>query len=349
MNEIIKNRSEILFIYDVTDANPNGDVDENKPRIDEETGYNIVTDVRLKRTVRDYLYNFRQQEIFVREIEYEPGKIQDAKLRAEDFLLDENGNKISKSALGEKLKKENPKISPEELLQVMKKIIDNNAKTRCIDIRLFGVTMPVEWDEKNRDSITYTGPVQFKFGRSLHKVGEPTLIRGTGAFASEAGAKQKTIREEYILPYSLIVFYGIINENTAKDTGLTEKDIDLLLDGIWNGTKNLITRSKIGQIPRLLLQVIYKEKNYHIGELDHRIKLVKNNPDQEDKEIRRIEEVKLDVTELVRVFEENKDKIEKIRYKKDKYLEIIKDGKKIEINELVEGVNFEELNFENIN
>jgi CRISPR-associated protein Csh2 len=345
MSEIIKNRSEILFIYDVTDANPNGDVDENKPRIDEATGYNIVTDVRLKRTIRDYLYKFREKEIFIREIEYEPGKIQDAKLRAEDFLLDEKGNKISKSELEKNLKKEKPKISGEELLQVMKKIIEDNAKNLCIDIRLFGVTMPVEWDEKNRDSITYTGPVQFKFGRSLHKVGEPTLIRGTGAFASEPGAKQKTIREEYILPYSLIAFYGIINENAAKETGLTEEDVELLLDGIWNGTKNLITRSKVGQMPRLILQVIYKEKNYHIGELDHRIKLIKNNPNQRDEEIRRIEEVKLDVTELADVLEKNKEKIEKIRYKKDKYLEIIKKGETIEINKIVEGIKFEELTF----
>jgi len=91
--------------------------------------------------------------------------------------------------------------------------------------------------------------------------------------------------------------------------------------------------------------VIYKEKNYHIGELDHRIKLIKNNPNQRDEEIRRIEEVKLDVTELADVLEKNKDKVEKIRYKKDKYLEIIKNGKIIEINEIIDGITFEEINF----
>lgn len=67
MSEIIKDRSEILFLYDIRDGNPNGDpMDENKPRIDEETGVNIVTDVRLKRTIRDYLHDFKGQEIFVR-------------------------------------------------------------------------------------------------------------------------------------------------------------------------------------------------------------------------------------------------------------------------------------------
>ena len=59
MSEIIKNRSELLFCYDVTDANPNGDpLDANKPRIDEETNINFVTDVRLKRTIRDYLFEY---------------------------------------------------------------------------------------------------------------------------------------------------------------------------------------------------------------------------------------------------------------------------------------------------
>ena len=77
---MIKNRHEILFIYDVTDANPNGDpLDENKPRMDEETNTNIVTDVRLKRTIRDYLYKQRM-----------PGLINALKLsRAMGITLDE--------------------------------------------------------------------------------------------------------------------------------------------------------------------------------------------------------------------------------------------------------------------
>src|SRR3989304_1232950 len=100
MTETIKNRSEILFLYDVTNANPNGDpVDENKPRIDEETGRNIVTDVRLKRTIRDYLKDFKGKEIFVREISDDEGNIQDAKQRAEDFLKDSSGKEIKQADL----------------------------------------------------------------------------------------------------------------------------------------------------------------------------------------------------------------------------------------------------------
>jgi len=151
-----------------------------------------------------------------------------------------------------------------------------------------------------------------------------------------------TLWEGYILYYSLICFYGIINENAAKKTKLTEEDVELLLDGIWNGTKNLITRSKVGQMPRLLLQVIYKEKNYHIGELDKRIKLI---CDKKEEEIRNIKEVKLDVGELSAILNKNKDKIEKIRYKIDDYLTLLKDGKEIKIFQLLEGINYEEIIF----
>ena len=294
----IKNRSELVFLYDIKDTNPNGDpLDENKPRIDEETGINLVTDVRLKRTIRDYLHNFKNKEIFVREIEDENGHIQDAKLRAEDFLIKE-GKGVSKSSIK---------------LPEMKKIIDENVLNECIDVRLFGVTMPIEKDKNNKSSITHTGPVQFKIGRSLHRV-FTKHFRGTGAFASKKGAEQKTFREEDFLPYSLICFYGIINENAAKETKLTEDDVKLLLDGIWNGTKNLISRSKVGQVPRLLLKVNYKEENYHIGDLNNMLNLSADVPEDE---IRDTSQFKIDVTELINTLSANKNMIKDIEYKID--------------------------------
>ena len=306
MNDV-KNRSEIVFLYDVKDANPNGDpLDENKPRIDEETGINIVTDVRLKRTIRDYLMDFKDQEIFVREITDEKGKIQDAKLRAKDFLNDVKD--IESKGFNEE-----------------KNIIKDKIVESCIDVRLFGATIPLDLSIKEGSktksvtgSITLTGPVQFRMGRSLHKV-EMKHIKGTGAFASKAGATQKTFREEDILPYSLICFYGIINENAAKHTKLTEEDVELLLDGLWNGTKNLISRSKAGQMPRLLLKVNYKESNYHIGDLDKRIKL---RSEKNDVEIRDISDVVLDASELIETLNRNKDKIESIDIKVDARVEI---------------------------
>ena len=160
---------------------------------------------------------------------------------------------------------------------------------KCIDVRLFGATTAV------RDkTMTLTGPVQFKYGRSLHRV-DMVYVKGTTVMPSQQDRKQGTFTEKYILPYSLIAFYGVINENAAESQGieLTEEDISYLLEGLWNGTKNLISTSKAGQMPRLLIQVVYKEKNFHMGELDKRIKFVS---DKNDEEIRDIKDGKVDIT-----------------------------------------------------
>ena len=287
----IKNRRELLFLYDVKNANPNGDpVDENKPRIDEETGHNIVTDVRLKRTIRDYLFNYlghnseNGKDIFVRTTDSKKGKgIQDGKARALDF--------------GEK---------KEEIL--------GNIVNRCIDIRLFGGVLPLE-----KDSITFTGPVQFKMGRSLHKV-QTQFIKGTGAFASKDGASQQTFREEYILPYSLISFYGIVNENAAKKTDLSDADIEELKVAIWDGTKNLISRSKFEHSPKLLIEIKYKEENFFIGELD---KFVSFNSELQDEKIRDISDGKVDLSKLAVILGKYKEKIESIEVRKSDRIEII--------------------------
>lgn len=290
------NRSELLFLYDIADANPNGDpIDGNKPRLDEETETNLVTDVRLKRTIRDYLQDYKDQTIFIKEIKLPDGDIQDAKARALNFSPKENYDTIE-----------------EARNDIKQKILDE-----CIDVRLFGATIPLTVKVKNKSkngSITLTGPVQFRMGRSLNKV-EIEYIKGTGAFASGKGKDQKTFREEYVVPYSLIGFYGIINENAGKETNLTESDVQLLLDGIWNGTKNLISRSKFGQSPRLLLQIEYNEENYFIGDLDNKISITHEYED--DKKLRNINELRVDIAKLLKSIEENKDKINKINYKFD--------------------------------
>lgn len=323
----VEKRSEILFCYDVTDANPNGDpLDENKPRIDEETKINIVTDVRLKRTIRDYLYEYKGyngksgKDIFVREIIYdEEGHIQDAKLRIEDFLLDGKKHKISKKEIINYINDKKP--SDGKCLQKMIEFITPNLLEQCIDVRLFGATIPVEYKNSNtgKGSITFTGPVQFKIGRSLHQV-EVKHIKGTGAFASKSGASQATFRQEYIVPYSFICFHGIINETAAKHTQLKENDVQELLEAMWNGTKNLISRSKFGQMPRFLLKVTYKESGFFIGDLDNKVKLTGY---ENDYSIRSIKDFKLDLTDLLNCFEEYKDKIEVIYYQKDPNLVVV--------------------------
>lgn len=292
------NRSEILFLYDIADANPNGDpLDGNKPRLDEETEINIVTDVRLKRTIRDYLNDYKNQGIFIKEIHDDDGNIQDAKQRALDYASSDEY----------------------ESLDAARSDLKNNILDECIDVRLFGATIPIDVKVKGKkkstsSSVTLTGPVQFRMGRSLNKV-EIQHIKGTGAFASGKGKEQKTFREEYVLPYSLIAFYGIVNENAAKETKLKPDDVDLLLDGIWNGTKNLISRSKFGQSPRCLIQIEYNEDNFFIGDLNNKISI--SHDLEDDKKLRKISEITVDLSNLINSIEENKGKINKINYKFD--------------------------------
>jgi CRISPR-associated protein Csh2 len=304
MSELVKNRSEILFLYDVKDANPNGDpADENKPRIDEETGINIVTDVRLKRTIRDYLHEYKGKDIFVLEMRDDKGNLKTKEERLEDF-----------------------KNNPQEIIE------------KCIDIRLFGATTAVE-----DKTMVLTGPVQLKYGRSLHKV-DLTYIKGTTVFSSGPEKKQGTFTEKYILPYSLIAFYGVVNENSAEHQNikLTEDDVSLLLEGIWCGTKNLISGSKFGQTPRLLMQIIYKEGNFYIGELDKRISL---QTDKNEEAIRDISEVKIDITNLIKAINDNIDKIKNITLKVDERLSFLKGGKDTTIENALSGLAVENLLF----
>lgn len=304
----LSNKSELLFLYDVKDANPNGDpLDENKPRIDEETGHNIVTDVRLKRTIRDYLFAYKgfngenESDIFVREIEVEPGKIQDGKARARDF----NGQK-------------------------------DDILARCIDIRLFGGTIPLP-----KDSITLTGPVQFKMGRSLHPV-VMKHIQGTGAFAAQEGKKGFAFREEDILYYSLIAFHGIINPAAAKDSLATEDDIKLLVEAMWEGTKNLISRSKFGHMPRLLLKVNYSSPRFFIGDLDRQISVKTDIPVEK---LRDISELQLDVSALKETLKLHKENISTLEYLVDSRVSLSADGAKITADELGDEIATSQITF----
>ena len=308
-NTPIDTRSEILFLYDVTDANPNGDPnDENRPRMDTDTGRAKVSDVRLKRTVRDYLYEYAECEIFCRQIEKADGTIQDGKDRAEDFF-----QKIEKEAR-------------EEAKNVLQKrsLIQTRVLESCIDVRLFGATIPIGKMAANKNekdsSVTLTGPVQFAMGTSLHRV-ESRFIKGTGAFASGQGAQQKTFREEYILPYALIAFYGIVNQQAAKTTGLDAADVDQLLEGIWYGTKNLITRSKLGQRPLLLLVIEYKKEhaNSYIGRLD-RFLAIEKKDNKRDEELRDVDELTVQLAKLKVAIEARRSSINRIRFVWDKRL-----------------------------
>lgn len=294
-NNLIKNRTEILFLYEIENANPNGDpLNENRPRFDAEDGTILVSDVRLKRTIRDYWFAYKgfngqnNKDIFVREDFYNEGDkkyLVDVKRRAKNF----NEN-------------------------------DNTILQKCIDIRVFGGVIPLE-----KDSITFTGPVQFQMGRSLNKA-EIVEIQGTGAFASAEKRTQHTFRTEYVVPYAVIGFNGIVNEKAAEYSKMTEDDKQLLLEGIWEGTKALISRSKFGQNPLFLLVIDYKEP-FYIGNLRQRLRL--DCIDKNEMQIRSVNDYYLDVTELVNVLKNNKEKIDKISLRIDERLKLKYDGEVI--------------------
>ena len=289
--EEIKNRSEILFLYEIENANPNGDpLNENRPRFDTEENKVLVSDVRLKRTIRDYWFEYKDfngsngKDIFVRETKYSDGKeeyISSGSRRAELF-----------------------KESSDKVLET------------CIDVRVFGGVLPIK-----KDTFTYTGPVQFQMGKSLHQT-EIITEQGTGAFASGDKKKQTTFRTEYKIPYSLIGFNGIVNEKAAQYTKMTEEDRKLLLEGIWNGTKNLISRSKFGQNPLLLFTVNYKEP-YYIGGLRQRLKI---QSEKSDLQIRNTEDYKIDLTGLLKEIKTQHDKITSVEVQVDSRLEFLNNG-----------------------
>lgn len=267
-------RSEFLFLYDTRMANPNGDPDENRPRIDPYSGKNLVTEYRLKRTIRDYLKN-QGENIFMREDLNKDGTRKTIEKLAEPYI---NGEKKEKNINRDKL-------------------IDDH-----IDIRLFGLLFAVS-------DVTFksVGPVQFSIGQSLNKVQE-ILVRNTRIVPTKEGAEAGTFGEKTILRYSLIVFHGFLNQVAAKDLHLTEDDVEKMMLAMWHGTNNLSTSSKFGQAARFLLRVIYSDDKAYIGDLDRGIALTKTE-DLED-----ISQAGVDPTRLLSMLTENRRKIAEIQF-----------------------------------
>lgn len=277
-------REEIIFLYDAYMTNPNGDpIEDNRPRI---YNYNdesleIVTDVRLKRTIRDFINNFGESDSFLKQ--YNP-KIW--------FV---------------------PRLDDSKKLLEKEKLIEQYPDVLSYtDMSLFGATLLGKHGEKKsklRD--IYFGPVQFRFGISMNNV-NPLYIKGTTVMPSSNDKKQGTFTDRWVVDYSLISFYGVINENSANDTGLNDhkENVDMMLYAMWNGIKSLITQSKVGETPRLLMVVEYKESNYQIGNIDRYLKLNDRNVNSADK-------VSIDVKELISRLKENRETISGIYLKYD--------------------------------
>jgi len=239
--QTLTSRREFLFCYDFRMGNPNGDPDENRPRILPDGTY-YVTDVRLKRYVRDYLKS-QGNDILVDSIE---GKTTNLTGRVGAYLQ----------------RVEKPEANGEELVKIL---LD-----AFMDARLFGSALAFKKGEeegnvKARDwrtvPKTLTGATQINQGEVLHKAQEVD-IRGTSIFSSQERNLQGTFTENFVLRYGLVGFNGVSNEHSAKVSLMTDDDYDSLLQALWKGVRSAgNTRTKMGQSPRLLFSITYKPRS----------------------------------------------------------------------------------------
>ena len=207
----LKNRIDFVYIFDVQDGNPNGDPDAgNLPRVDAETGMGLVSDVCLKRKVRNYVQVAKNcaegYDIFIKE-KAVLNKLIDA-------AHDEEG---VKSAMDK----------TEAARDVMCK--------KYYDIRTFGAVMSTG---KNAGQVR--GPIQFTFARSVDSIStmEHSITRMAVATEKEAekqGGGNRTMGRKATVPYGLYVCHGFISANLANQTGFTEEDLALF----WEALKNM--------------------------------------------------------------------------------------------------------------
>ena len=294
----VENRSEIVFVYDAVDCNPNGNPLSagNRPRIDPQTQQAIVTDVRLKRYLRDQLdddghgvyirnvkedgYSFTREELLedrIKNVEYE------------DY---DDDKKYADAVFGE--------------------FLQNSA-----DVRYFGATMSVDTDDEAVAEALpdhFTGPVQFSPGKTLHAVNENENYDSlTSVIATQEEKEQGGFAlDDHRIQYGLIAFHGLVDENGAEDTNLSADDVRRLDTLCWRALKNqTVTRSKVGQEPRLYIRVEYADDSYHIGGLQRSLSLGEGSKAED--ELRSIDDVELDVTGIVERLDSHADRVEKVR------------------------------------
>lgn len=221
MAEVIKNRYEFTILFDVENGNPNGDPDAgNMPRIDPETGYGIVTDVCLKRKIRNCVETmFEDKEGY--------------KIYIKDGVPLNESDNTAYIAFGtdekkiKELKKDDPEID-KKICQFM----CNN----FFDIRTFGAVMTT-FVKAALNCGQVRGPVQMGFARSIDPIvtQEVTITRVAITTKKDAENKSTEMGRKYIVPYALYRVDGYISANLArKVTGFSEDDLALLWQAIIN-------------------------------------------------------------------------------------------------------------------
>ena len=225
MVDPIKNRYEFVILFDVENGNPNGDPDAgNMPRLDPETGYGLVTDVCLKRKIRNYVETAKEDEpgyrIYIKD---------GVPLNRSDAEAFAHWN-IDEKAVKEAKKKD------EKLDEKVRGFMCRN----FFDIRTFGAVMTT-FMKNNLNCGQIRGPVQLGFARSVDPIVPQEVTITRVAITTEADAEKKTTEmgRKYLVPYALYRCEGYISANLArKVTGFSEDDLDLLWQAILNMFEN---------------------------------------------------------------------------------------------------------------
>lgn len=226
MSDPIKNRYDFVVYYDVENGNPNGDPDAgNMPRVDPETSYGLVTDVCIKRKIRNYIETIKEgepgYEIYIKE--GVPLKTSDERAFEKLGLSTSDKGQIKEA-------KENNSLLEIELRNAMCELY--------YDVRTFGaVITSLKNDDYGLNGGQVRGPVQLTFSRSV----DPVSIQG---FTIDRVTDPKTGKSgitgtKYVVPYALYRFEGFVSANLArKTTGFSEDDLELLWQAIINMFEN---------------------------------------------------------------------------------------------------------------
>lgn len=221
MSEVIKNRYEFVVLFDVENGNPNGDPDAgNLPRLDPETGLGLVTDVCLKRKIRNYVELVKEDQ-------------DGYKIYIKDGVPLNRSDAEAFSALN---------VTEKDIKNAKKKDENLDAKIRDFmcehfyDIRTFGAVMTT-FVKNKLNCGQVRGPVQISFAQSIDPIVPNEITITRTAITTEADAAEKTTEmgRKSIVPYGLYRAEGFVSANLArKTTGFSEDDLNLLWEAIIN-------------------------------------------------------------------------------------------------------------------
>jgi CRISPR-associated protein Csh2 len=287
------NKSEILFLYESTYSMPNGDPFTGEQRYDDETKKILVSDVRIKRFIRDYFVE-NGKDIYVINDKSQLGEGVKGSGAALRMLSLKNKFKDDESVM-----KEGKKGKTFDALKVLQK---------CIDVRLFGGISTEEGD-----AVNLTGPVQFALLNPSLNSSDLRIHQNTSVFSSSEEKSRGSIGTTTVVPYAINQIHGWINPFSAKHTSLTDEDINAMFKALWESVNNANTRTKSNQNSLLLIQIVYSEPNKKIYGADRLIKL---NSEKRDEQIRNSDDYTLDLAELKAL--SNNDKVTAVNFYTEK-------------------------------